>query len=263
MRFLWPFINLLQALFVGFWCAFWISLALVALVLTLNPDVPLMMARRVWAPALIRCTGATFLPEPLPDIDWSTPHIFAMNHQSMMDICCAFNTIPVNLRFVAKHSLAYVPFLGWYMWATRMIFINRSQRSAAVKSLQAAGEHIRSGRNIIVYPEGTRSRDLTIMPFKKGPFMLALEAQVPIVPVAIDGTGAVLPSDGFRIRPGKVRMKIGTPIPTKGLGPADRDELMKRVRNAIIELHRQIGGKGGDENAIADAGVEGKRALTT
>lgn len=258
MKILWPIINLLQAIFVGVWCVFWMSAALIALVLTFNQEIPLMMARRCWAPALIRATGAKFKVEPLPDFDWKQPHIYAMNHQSMMDICCAFEGIPANLRFVAKHTLAYVPFLGWYMWATGMIFINRSNRSEAVKSLQRAGERIRAGKNIIVYPEGTRSRDLSIMPFKKGPFALAVEAQVPIVPVAINGSGRVLPSDGFRIRPGPVRMKIGMPIPTAGR--TDRDQLLREVRDAIIALHREIGGTGGDAEAIAEAGREGKRA---
>lgn len=257
MKLLWPLLNFLQALFVGVWCVFWISLALIALLVTFNANIPLMMARRFWAPGLIWVTGAKFQPEPFPDFDWSQPHIYAMNHQSMMDICCAFAVIPANLRFVAKHTLAYVPFLGWYMWATGMIFINRSNRRKAMQSLRLAGERIRSGKNIIVYPEGTRSKDLTIMPFKKGPFVLAVEAQVPIVPVAIDGTGRVLPSGGFKIRPHVVRMKVGKPIPTAGR--KDRDQLLREVRDAIIQLHREIGGLGGDAEAIADAGTEGKR----
>src|SRR4051812_2438673 len=156
MKIVWAFINFLQALFVAVWCVFWMSLALVALIVTFNQEVPLWMARRCWAPALIFATGATFRPEPFPDFDWKQPHIYAMNHQSMMDICCAFAAIPANLRFVAKHTLAYVPFLGWYMAATGMIFINRSNRAEALKSLKRAGERIRAGKNIIVYPEGTR-----------------------------------------------------------------------------------------------------------
>lgn len=260
MKLVWPVINLLQALFVGVWSVFWMGTAVIVRILLLNQNIPLIMARRCYAPALIRATGAKFKVEPLPDVDWSKPYIFAMNHQSMMDICCAFEAIPSNLRFVAKHTLAYVPFLGWYMWATGMIFINRSQRTEAVKSLQRAGERIRAGKSIIVYPEGTRSRgNFNIQPFKKGPFVLALEAKVPIVPVAIEGSGRVLPSDGFRIRPGPVRMKIGKPIETAHYGPDQRDELLRDVRNAIIALHLEIGGAGGDTEAIADAGVEGKR----
>lgn len=260
MKLLWPLINVLQALFVGVWCVFWMSAAIILRVLLFNQSIPLIMARRCWAPALVRATGAKFQVEPLPDIDWKKPYIFAMNHQSMMDICCAFEAIPSNLRFVAKHTLAYVPFLGWYMWATGMIFINRSNRRDAVKSLHAAGERIRAGKSIIVYPEGTRSRGaFSIQPFKKGPFVLALEAKVPIVPVAIDGSGRVLPSDGFNIRPGPVRMKIGKPIDTAKYTADQRDDLLRDVRNAIIELHREIGGAGGDAEAIAEAGTEGKR----
>src|SRR5206468_1178744 len=84
---------------------------------------------------------------------------------------------PSNLRFVAKRILKYVPFLGWYMWLTGMIFVNRSNKTQAVRSLRSAGDRIRAGASMIAFPEGTRSRDGAILPFKKGPFMLALKSR--------------------------------------------------------------------------------------
>jgi 1-acyl-sn-glycerol-3-phosphate acyltransferase len=258
MRAAYLLLNVLQALFTALWSAFWISLALVALCCTLNPDVPLAMARRFWGPGLTWGALVKVVREPLPEVDFGRPHIFVMNHQSMMDIPIAFMTIPVNIRFVAKAVLKYVPFLGWYMWATGMIFVDRSNRERALRSLTAAGERIRSGANILAYPEGTRSRDGRIQPFKKGPFVVALKAGVPIVPVAIHGADRCLPSGGFAVRPGTVRVKLGAPIPTAGLTDADRDALMHRVRDALIDLHRSIGGAGGDkEQAIAAVGLEG------
>ncbi|MBX5482458.1 MAG: 1-acyl-sn-glycerol-3-phosphate acyltransferase [Myxococcaceae bacterium] len=258
MEAIFPLINLLQAIFLGVWSAFCITCAFVAGLVTFRRELPLAMARTMWAPPLIAMTGSRLAVEPLPDIDWSKPHIYLMNHQSMADIACAFAGIPANLRFVAKHTLGKVPFIGWYMKFTGMILINRSNRAAAVRSLHKAGERIREGANIIAYPEGTRSADGTILPFKKGPFMLALEAKVPIVPVAIEGSGRMLPRDGFRIRPTLIRMKIGEPIETAHLTPADRDDLMRRTRDIIIRMHREIGGRGGDDVAIAPAGVEGR-----
>lgn len=255
-----PIINLLQAFFLAFWSVVCISAAFIAGLLTFRRTLPLAMARTMWAPPLLTVTGTRFVVEPLPDVDWSKPHIFVMNHQSMIDIPCAFAGLPANLRFVAKHTLKPVPFLGWYMAFTGMIFINRSNRREAVRSLADAGERIRQGSNILAYPEGTRSPDGSILPFKKGPFVLALEAKVPIIPVAIEGSGAVLPRDGFRIRPGVIRMKVGDPIQTADLKPEDRDDLLRRTRDAIIQLHREIGGKGGDDDAIAAAGVEGRSA---
>ena len=186
--------------------------------------------------------------EPYPEsddgIDWSKPYIFMWNHQSFFDIVIAFITTPQNIRFVAKRVLKSVPFLGWYMWATGMIFVDRSNREQAIKSLAAAGKLIRAGASILAFPEGTRSRDGRVSPFKKGPFVVALQAQVPIVPVAIEGSGAVLPRGGWRARPGRIRVKFGVPIPTAGLSEADRDQLMHRVREAIIDLQaRALAGR--------------------
>lgn len=254
----WIPVNLLQTLFLAFWSAFCISSAFLVGLITFRRTLPLVMARKMWAPPLIAMTGSRLVLEPLPNIDWSKPHIYLMNHQSMADIPVAFSGLPVNLRFVAKHTLKWVPFIGWYILFTGMILINRSNRREAVKSLNLAGERIRQGSNIIAYPEGTRSRDGRILPFKKGPFMLALAAKVPIVPVAIDGTGEVLPRGGVRFRPRTVRMKIGEPIETAHLTHADRDDLMRRARDEMIRLHREIGGKGGVPEAIAAEGVEGK-----
>lgn len=258
MKLLFPLINVLQALFLSVWGAFWITLAGVLMVLTLNGNVPLMMARRFWAPMHWRIAGSRMFVEPLPDIDWSRPYIFLMNHQSAMDIPCAFAALPVNIRFVAKHVLKYVPFLGWYMAMTGMIFINRSNHREAVKSLARAGERIRAGKSILAFPEGTRSRDGLILPFKKGPFVLAIEAQVPVIPVAIEGSLQSLPRGSIWLRRHDIRVKVGQPIETKGLKSADKDALLHQVRNAIIQLSRDIGGRGGVPEAIADRGQEGR-----
>ncbi|MBF5043712.1 1-acyl-sn-glycerol-3-phosphate acyltransferase [Aggregicoccus sp. 17bor-14] len=253
-------LHLLQLVFLALWSVFWITLSGVAGLLTLNKDVPLAMARRCWASMHWRITGSSLSVEPLPDVDWSKPHIFVMNHQSMMDIPCAFAAIPANIRFVAKHTLKYVPFLGWYMALTGMIFVNRSDRRKAMASLTLAGERIRAGANILAFPEGTRSKDGRILPFKKGPFLLALEAKVPIIPVAIDGTGQVLPAGSFRLRRSAIRMKLGRPIETAHRARSERDALLVEVRDALIQLQKDIGGAGGVPEAIADAGTEGRPA---
>lgn len=253
-------LYLLQHAVLGVWGIFWISLSGIAAALTRSPNLPLVMARRCWAPLHWRITGSRLSVEPLPDVDWSRPHIFIMNHQSMMDIPCAFAVIPANIRFVAKHTLKYVPFLGWYMALTGMIFIDRSDRRKAMRGLQLAGERIRAGSNILAFPEGTRSKDGRILPFKKGPFLLALEAKVPIIPVAIDGTGHVLAPNSLRLRRSHIRMKLGAPIETAHRTRADRDALLVEVRDALIQLQRDIGGAGGVPEAIAEVGTEGRPA---
>lgn len=258
MKLFYPLLNVLQLIFLAAWGAFWITLAGLMMLLTLNGNVPLMMARRFWAPMHWRINGSRMFVEPLPDIDWSKPYFFLMNHQSAMDIPCAFAAIPVNIRFIAKHVLKYVPFLGWYMWMTGMIFVNRSNHRAAVESLKRAGEHIRSGKSVLAFPEGTRSRDGLIGPFKKGPFVIALEAGVPIVPVAIEGSLQMLPRGWIWLRRHDIRVKMGQPIETKGLKPEDRDALIRRVRDTLIQLQQEIGGKGGVSESIAERGREGR-----
>ena len=239
---LWLPINLLQHALVLLWSALCISASIVAFAVTWSRDVPLKMARSLWAPGILRITGATLEVDPLPDVDWAQPHIYVMNHQSMVDIPAAFASIPAHLRFVAKHTLKYWPFFGWYMAMTGMVFVNRSDRRQAVKSLRLAGERIRAGASIIAYPEGTRSPDGRLLPFKKGIFVVATEAGVPIVPVAIHGSAQVLRRDGLRMRPGRVRVKVGRPIPTAGVGSAGRDALMARVHAELGQLVHEVGG---------------------
>ncbi|PTL79073.1 1-acyl-sn-glycerol-3-phosphate acyltransferase [Vitiosangium sp. GDMCC 1.1324] len=245
MKLLSPLIALFQAVFLTLWLVFWITASGLAAILSLNGEVPLMMARRFWAPMHWRITGSPLLVEPLPDVDWTRPHIFLMNHQSIFDIPVAFAVIPANIRFIAKHVLKWVPFLGWYMTGTGMIFINRSNRRAAMRSLKLAGERIRAGSNILVFPEGTRSKDGLILPFKKGSFVLAVEAGVPIIPMAVEGTRDMLPSGSILLRRHPIRVKMGQPIATAGIRGAARDALVNQVRDAIIQLHRDIGGPGG------------------
>lgn len=245
MKLLSPLIALFQGVFLILWLVFWITVSGLVAILTLNGEVPLRMARRFWAPMHWRITGSPLLVEPLPDVDWSKPHIFLMNHQSAFDIPVAFAVIPGNIRFIAKHVLKWIPFLGWYMAGTGMIFLNRSSAREAMRSLKLAGERIRAGSNILAFPEGTRSMDGRILPFKKGSFALAVEAGVPIIPMAIEGTRGMLPRGSIRLRRHPIRVKMGAPIATAGLrGPA-REALMHQVRDAIIQLHRDIGGAGG------------------
>jgi 1-acyl-sn-glycerol-3-phosphate acyltransferase len=247
--------NIVQWTSFAGWSFFWMSAAILyGLVFRRDQDTPLSWARRFWGAGLVRVARCRlvqhpgFIPEP------GKPYFYVMNHQSLFDIVVAFVSIPVNLRYIAKKSLRVIPFLGWYMSVVGMIFIDRKNREEAVRSLDEACQKIRSGKSILVYPEGTRSRDGFILPFKKGPFVMALQAGVPIVPVAIEGCQNLLERDSLVIKGGRVDIAIGQPIPTTGLSLAERDALMVRVRNALIDLHLTIGGRGGDrDHAIAAA----------
>lgn len=242
---LWTAFNAGQATFTVGWSAFWISTALGVTLVTRSPEKALTMARTFWAPGLLGGAGARLRVEGGDSVNWQFPALFVCNHQSMIDIPTAFMALPCGLRFIAKQELSSVPFLGWYMRATGMIFVERGEGEKAKQSIRLAGERIRAGASILAFPEGTRSVDGKIHAFKKGAFIVAIEAQIPIVPVAIEGAQRVLPRGGFRVRPGEIHVKIGDPIPTCGLCYEDRDSLITQVRQALIEQHIAIGGLGG------------------
>jgi 1-acyl-sn-glycerol-3-phosphate acyltransferase len=121
-----------------------------------------------------------------------------------------------------------------------MIFVDRKEMMRSVKNLRAVGDLIRKGKSVIAFPEGTRNRGGPILPFKKGVFAAAIAAGVPVVPVAIDGAGKMMPPNSWRIRPGVIRLAIGRPMPTAHLTDYDRDILPDLVREAIVELKKTI-----------------------
>ncbi|HEY1087571.1 MAG TPA: lysophospholipid acyltransferase family protein [Archangium sp.] len=232
-------------------------LTFVAMIVTLNRSASMFVVQKWWSPVLLWAGGAKLSVEGLENLKPGQPYIFISNHQSTIDIPVLFTGIPWNTRFVAKKALKYVPMLGWYMWAAKFIFVDRGNHREAVRSLDEAGEQIRGGIRIMVFPEGTRSDVLTVRPFKKGPFALAMKARVPIVPVAIEGSGKLMPKNSWNITPGPIRLKVGVPIPPEKYAE-DRDGLIREVRNSIIDQSLAIGGKGGDKtNAVAARGLEG------
>jgi 1-acyl-sn-glycerol-3-phosphate acyltransferase len=145
------------------------------------------------------------------------------------------STLPpsVKWRFVAKKELVRVPVFGQALLASGHIIIDRGNRERAVASLRRAAERIRAGTSVIVFPEGTRSPDGHLRLFKSGPFHLAVEAQVPIIPVTVSGSQHITPKGELRVHPGRVKIAYGKPIPTRGVSIAERKLLAARVRDAI------------------------------
>lgn len=230
----WGVANALQLLFTiavtaaGFPVAMLLRLA--------GTRLPLRMASWYWAPLLLGGAGARLEVEGADGIDWSRPLVLVSNHQSMIDVCALFRAVPVPLRFALKRELAAVPVVGWYARAMGMVFIDRANARSAREKLRSATTHLRGASAIVAFPEGTRSRDGSVGPFKGGAFQLAIEAGVPVVPVAISGSGAVLPASGFAVRPGTIALRFGAPIPTAGLQPQDRNALAQRARGAIVAM---------------------------
>ena len=236
-RFGWAVFNALQLVYTIVWTAGCIVLALIVKAARGGrTHLPLRMAARLWAPGLLHGALARLRVDGLKRVDFSRPHVFVANHQSIIDICALFRALPVPLRFVLKQELSRVPFIGWYAAAMGMVFIERGNARGASRSLHAAAQRLRDGANLCAFPEGTRSRDGSLRPFKGGAFQAAIEAGVPIVPVAIAGSGAVLRPSGFQVRPGTIHVRIGEPIHTLGLQSHDRQKLAQRAHGAVAAM---------------------------
>lgn len=212
--------------------------------LTGNKQYTMEASRKDWGPNLFRIAGASLNVIDTGAVDYTRPHIFVMNHQSHLDIPAAFQALPVNIGFIAKKELERIPLFGRVMRECGMIFVDRSNPERAIESLKKGGQLIRDGVNIFAFPEGTRSKNGYVQPFKKGVFMLALEAGVPIVPMAIHGARDALPYGSFDPIPNEITVKIGSPIALDEYDVSRRDDLINDVRKAVIELNLELGGMG-------------------
>ena len=222
-----------------------------------DPARARLFPREHWGAHILTLARAELEVSGGEEIDWSSPHIFVMNHQSLIDIPAVFLALPVGVCFVAKKELSYVPFFGRAMRAVGMIFVDRSKPEQALESLRAGGALIRSGINVIAFPEGTRSRDAELKPFKRGIFLLALQAKVPIIPMAIEGANEVLPPTAFAPRGGKIRLRIGAPIETAHCSDFEalRAVTYRAVEALIAEL-RASSLSSLSESSSAEAGAD-------
>ncbi len=164
--------------------------------------------------------------------------ILMANHDSYLDSPLLLGYGPEPIRIVAKRSLFFIPVFNLAMWGIGMIPIDRSNKKRAISSLAKAAEQIRSGKVVLVFPEGTRSVGPQLGSFKKGGFMLALQSGAPIIPLGIAGTDAVLPPGWNTLGKSAVGLSVGAPILTEDLTVSDRASLMDTVHDAIQEQRR-------------------------
>jgi 1-acyl-sn-glycerol-3-phosphate acyltransferase len=215
------------------------------------------VVRSIWSPVLLWAGGAKLEVLGIENVPAGQPVIFVTNHQSTIDIPTIFMALPADVRFVAKKALQWVPLMGWYMTLAHFVFVDRANHKQAVASLDKAGQRIRGGISIVMFPEGTRSEDLKVLPFKKGPFALAMKAGVPIIPITIEGSGKLMPKNKWTITPGPIRVQVGKPIDPAPFGD-DRAALTRAVRDVVIDQSVALGGLGGDRQvAVAARGLEG------
>lgn len=190
---------------------------------------------RLWSRMMLSALGSRVEYEGLEHLGDGDPRIYVANHLSNADIWALGQVLPLKARFVAKQELRMVPIVGGAMAASGMIFVDRANRSRAIKGLKAAADQIRSGRPVVLFAEGTRSRDGRLHPFKKGPFHLALAAGVPVVPVAISGSWGILRPRSLVVTPGVVRVQCLDPVDVSPWQPDDARGLTEHVYDLVRE----------------------------
>jgi 1-acyl-sn-glycerol-3-phosphate acyltransferase len=190
---------------------------------------------RWWMKLVLWLSGVKLSVSGLENLRKDGVYIFAANHQSQFDIPVLEVGLPYQIRWLAKKSLFRIPFFGWGLKAIGYIPVDRKNPRAGLKSLIAAAEKVKEGLSVVIFPEGTRSPDGKLLPFKSGGFVLAIKSGCPVVPVAVCGTREIMPKGKLYVRPGKVRVKIMPPVETRGLSLKDKEDLARRVREKIEE----------------------------
>lgn len=203
-----------------------------------NGNAPHLVAR-AWARSILFVSGIHVHVNGLENLNVDGSCILMPNHQSNFDIPVLLGCLPIQFRWLAKAELFKIPIFGRGMRGCGYISIDRSNRKSAFQSLAEAAAKIRNGVSVLIFPEGTRSRDGRILPFKKGGFVLSVDAGVPIVPIVIFNTWSIMPKDRLRIRTQSVRMDILAPIPTSGYTRKTKNDLMNSVRNTICNAFEE------------------------
>lgn len=218
-------------------------LALVGAIVLRKPNI-LYQAAIVAVESALVILGIRYEVEGAEHIDGKRPSIYCVNHVSNLEPPILFlvlaHRFAPHLGILYKAVLHRLPVLGWGFDFVGFVPIERGNREQSSKALDKAVELMHGGHSFLVFPEGTRSRSGELLPFKKGAFIMALRAQVPVVPTAIAGSRAAMTPGSFIIKPTTVYVKLGTPIPTAGMGLESRDTLIADTRGRVQELLHDV-----------------------
>jgi 1-acyl-sn-glycerol-3-phosphate acyltransferase len=197
---------------------------------------PVHKIAALWAKSILFASRIKVTVNGLSNIDPSRSYIYMCNHQSNFDIPVLLGCLPVQFRWLAKAELFKIPIFGRGMRSAGYISIDRFNRESAFQSISEAAQKIRGGVSVMIFPEGTRSKDGKIRPFKKGGFVLAVDAGVPIIPIILHGTRSIMPKGQLRVYPGNVLIDIKKPVETSGYTRNNKDDLLERIRNIICDV---------------------------
>ena len=246
-----------------------IFVALVALAMTILLAPWVMVARlfrvpqgpssiyaraiRRWARTISRAAGMRVRLHGVEHLRSGRGAVFIANHVSWFDIFALASEVPW-CSFIAKSELRKIPLFGFAAECAGIVFLDRDNRKQAFESYHGAAKEVQRGRAVVVCPEGTRGLDYHLRPFKKGPFVLAIAAQAPIVPTVVYGAREIMPKGSFRIRPGSVDLHFLEPVETTGMDYESRTALMTTVWSRMADAMHRLYGVGTSERSIATAG---------
>jgi 1-acyl-sn-glycerol-3-phosphate acyltransferase len=194
---------------------------------------------RQWARTTLRMCGVRVHVRGLERVPMDRSYVYVSNHASMFDIPAILAMVPDQIRIVYKKELNWIPIFGWGLKLGSYIAIDRKHGADARRSLDEAAEKLRTGASALLYAEGTRTRDGTLQPFKRGAFNLAMKAGVPIVPLTVNGSYKLMPKSSFVVQPGEVELVLEAPIEIRGSGKEEEMRLMADVRTAIAKHYKE------------------------
>lgn len=197
-------------------------------------------ASRNWARKLLKLSSVSVVVEGVVNLERSNSCVVIANHESWFDVFALAGWLPVSAKFVGKRELANIPLFGSSWQACGHVAIDRRNRDSAIRSLNSVVERMRrQPMHVVMFAEGTRSVTGELQTFKKGPFILAIEAGTPIIPVAIIGSRKIMPKGSYSIGKGEIKIRIGKPIDVLGKSYEDRDYLRTIVQRKVAELKEE------------------------
>jgi 1-acyl-sn-glycerol-3-phosphate acyltransferase len=202
--------------------------------MSFKKDYQFFQHMRAWSDRILKICGVELEVEGREFLKSGQSYVYVSNHASLMDIPVLVSGLRDNIRIIYKRELEKIPFMGWAMAKSPLIAINRADAKDAMESIDEAINAVKKGESVVVFAEGTRSKDGKLGDFKRGAFVLAARAEKPIVPVTIIGSNVVLPNGTLRFKKGKVVLKIHPPIEnSSSLTRAEEKKLMEQVHTAV------------------------------
>lgn len=230
-------LNMFKVLWIGF-CAGLATTVLflpitIAALISFTGNLAFTISK-IWARFMLLATGVKIEIKNPEKIQKGRSYIIISNHQSEYDILALVTTLGIQFRWIIKKELRKVPLFGYALYASRNIFIDRSDKDKAIASIHSGINRLPQGTSVMFFAEGTRSIDGTIQPFKKGGFFLAMEKGLPILPVTVNGSRRVLPKKSLVFTPGDIEVVVDDPIETTEFSKEQVNELMETTRQVII-----------------------------